>query len=190
MLLQILSFLLEVAFGLLAGACLLRLFMQRWRVPFGNPAGRFVMAVSNWIVLPLRGALPSLAGWDSASLLSALLLALAHQLLLAGAAQLLGMAGPFHVVALLVFAVFDLLRLVLSGLFALLLVNAVVSWLPGGSPISDVTDQLCAPLLRPIRRLIPLVGGIDLSPLVGMVLVQIAQMLLGGLQAAVLGLVA
>jgi len=121
MLLQILSFLLEVAFGLLAGACLLRLFMQRWRVPFGNPAGRFVMAVSNWIVLPLRGALPSLAGWDSASLLAALLLALAHQLLLAGAAQLLGMAGPFHVVALLVFAVFDLLRLVLSGLFALLL---------------------------------------------------------------------
>ena len=187
---QILAFLLEVVFGLLAGACLLRLFMQRLRVPFGNPAGRFVMAVSNWLVLPLRRLLPSVAGWDTSSLLAAWLLALAHHLLLWGAAQLASGAGlgGFGVVALLVLASFELLRLLLSGLFALFLLSAVLSWLPGGSPISDVVDHLCAPLLRPLRRLIPLVGGIDLSPLVAIVLVQIAQMLLNGLQASVLRL--
>jgi YggT family protein len=183
MLMQITSFVLEVVFGLLAGSCLLRLFMQRVRVPFGNPAGRFVMAVSNWIVLPLRRVLPSVAGWDSSSLLAAWLLALLHQALLVGLLQALGGVGTgFSLAALLVLAGFELLRLALNGLFALLLVSAILSWVPNRSPISDVVDHLCTPLLRPLRRIVPLVGGIDLSPLVALVLVQIAQMLLGQVQ--------
>ncbi len=189
MLMQIISFLLEVAYSLLAGSCVLRLAMQRLRVSFANPAGRFVMALSNWIVLPLRKALPSLAGWDTASLVAALLLALLHQALLWGAAVLLAGAGAPAAVPLLVLAVFDLLRLLLDGLFGLLLLSAVLSWVQGGSAMNvmgHLAEQLCAPLLRPLRRLLPLVGGIDLAPLAAMVLVQIAQMLLGGLQATVL----
>ena len=77
----------------------------------------------------------------------------------------------------------------LSGLFALLVVYAVLSWIPQASQSSDmgdVVDRLCNPLLAPLRKLIPLVGGIDLSVLVALVLVQIAQMLVAGLQAGVM----
>jgi hypothetical protein len=59
MLFQIISFLLDVAAGLLGGACLLRLYMQYQRIPFGNPVGRFVFALTDWIVLPLRKVLPA-----------------------------------------------------------------------------------------------------------------------------------
>src|SRR5215216_4906743 len=67
---QIISFLLDVAAGLLGGACLLRLYMQYQRVPFGNPVGRFVFAVTDWLVLPLRRILPAIGRWDTSSAVS------------------------------------------------------------------------------------------------------------------------
>ena len=81
MIYQILSFLLEVAAGLLGGACLLRLYMQAQRVPFSNPLGRFVFALTDWLILPLRKFVPSWGRWDSASLLAASALLMAVILL-------------------------------------------------------------------------------------------------------------
>ena len=89
MLYQIISFLLDVLVGLLGGACLLRLYMQIKRVPFGNPVGRFIFAVTDWLVLPLRRVLPAMGRWDTASLVGAYLLELTQYgvlWLLAGAA--------------------------------------------------------------------------------------------------------
>ena len=191
MFISILTFLLEVVFGLLASTCLLRLVMQRLRVPFANPFGRFVIALSNWLVLPLRKVLPSVAGWDTASFAAAWLLVLLHQALLLGAALVFGGTdlGGNWFLSLPIAACFGLLRMALSGLFALLVVYAVLSWIPQASQSSDmgdVVDRLCNPLLAPLRKLIPLVGGIDLSVLVALVLVQIAQMLVAGLQAGVM----
>jgi YggT family protein len=188
MLMQILSFLLEVVFGLLASACLLRFFMQRLRVPFANSVGRFVIAVTNWLVLPLRRVLPQIAGWDTSSLVAAWLLVLAHQALLLVLGVLLGRgaldASVF--ISLPIATCFALLRLALSGLLALLVVNAVLSWIPQRSEAGELIERLCAPLLAPIRRRMPLIGGIDLSVLVAIVLVQVAQMLLGGFQGSVM----
>src|SRR5512145_2970423 len=78
MFLQITAFLLDVAAGLLGGACLLRLYMQYQRIPFGNPVGRFVFALTDWIVLPLRKVLPGYKRWDFASLVAAYLFELAQ----------------------------------------------------------------------------------------------------------------
>ena len=75
---QIISFLLDVVAGLLGGACLLRLYMQVQRIPFGNPVGRFIFALSDWIVLPLRRVMPSYRRWDLASLIAAYLIELAQ----------------------------------------------------------------------------------------------------------------
>ncbi len=83
-------------------------------------------------------------------------------------------------------ALFDLLRLVISGLTGLVIVYALLSWVQVDSPITDVIDRLCMPLLRPWRRLIPLVGGIDLSPLAFLVVLQVIGMMLSALQAAAL----
>ena len=173
---QILSFLLDVVAGLLGGACLLRLYMQYQRVPFGNPVGRFVFAFTDWLILPLRRVLPSVRRIDTASLVAAYLV----QLLQVGILWLVAGRGGAGYVPLL--ALFGLLRLVISSLTALVIVYALLSWVSADSPMTDVIDRLCAPLLRPWRRLIPLVGGIDLSPLAFLVVLQVAAIVLSAVQ--------
>ena len=178
MLYQIPSFLLDVIVGLLGGACLLRLYMQYHRVPFGNPLGRFVFAITDWIVMPLRRIVPSYKRWDLASPIAAWLLVMAKFLVLWALAGALGRIAILPLVSLI-----GLLQLAVSGLTALLIVYAVLSWVQPGSPLYDVIDRLCAPLLRPVRRVIPLVGGVDLSPLVLLVLLQVAAIVVGHLHA-------
>ena len=75
-------------------------------------------------------------------------------------------------------AAFGVLRLVISGLTGMLILYAVLSWVQTSSPLSDVLDRLCAPLLRPIRRRIPMVGGVDLSPMALILLIYVLQELL------------
>jgi YggT family protein len=179
MLYQIISFLLDVAVGLLGGACLLRLYMQWQRVPFGNPVGRFVFALTDWLVLPLRRVLPPMGRLDTASLVGAFLLELAQY-------AVLWLLGVGTLAMLPVLAIFGLARLVISGLTGLVIVYAVLSWVQSDSPLVDIIGRLCAPLLRPFRRLIPLVGGIDLSPLALLVVLQVGAIVLGAIQRSVL----
>jgi len=184
MLYEIIAFLLDVAVGLLAGACLLRLYMQYQRIGFGNPIGRFVFALSDWIVLPLRKALRPVGRIDTASGVAAYLLVLAQMIVLY-ALMSRGLAGFASVpVAALLGAV----RLALMGLFLLVLLYAVLSWFNPDSPVYDLFDRICAPALRPFRRLLPLVGGVDLSPLALMVVLQIGLILVRRLLAVALGL--
>jgi YggT family protein len=178
---QIISFLLDVAAGLLGGACLLRLYMQYQRIGFGNPVGRFVFALTNWLVLPLRKILPAVGRIDTASAVAVFLIELAQFALLW---LLVGRAGGVEMLPVL--AVFGVARLVISGLTGLVIVYAILSWVQADSPIVDVIDRLCAPLLRPWRKIIPLVGGLDLSPLAFLVALQVAAIVLAYLQAAVL----
>ncbi len=184
MLYQIISLLLDVAAGVLGGACLLRLYLQHQRIPLsarsGNPLGPFIFAMTDWLVLPLRRVVPAWGRWDLASLIGAYLLVLVQYIVLW---LLSGASGALPVVPLL--ALFGLLRLLVSGLTGLVIVYAVLSWFQTHSALTDVIERLCAPLLRPIRRLVPLIGGIDLSPLLLLVLLQIASILLGHLQGAV-----
>ncbi|TFZ02433.1 YggT family protein [Ramlibacter henchirensis] len=169
---EILSFLLDVAAGLLGGACLLRLYMQHQRVPFGNPVGRFVFAITDWLILPLRRVLPSIRRVDTASLVAAYLVELAQYTIL----WALFSRGDYTAVPLI--ALFGLLQLAVAALTALVIVYAILSWVQSESPLADVIDRLCAPLLRPFRRVIPLVGGIDLSPLALLVVLQVISMVL------------
>jgi YggT family protein len=180
MLYQIIAFLLDVAIGLLGGACLLRLYMQYQRVSFANPVGRVVFALSDWLVLPLRRVIPAVGRVDVASLVGVFLLELAQF----GILWLLAGAG-LGLVMLPVLAVFGVVRLAISSLKGLMIVYAILSWVQAGSPLYDVIDRLCAPLLRPLRRIIPLVGGLDLSPLALLVLLQVAAIIVNNLQRLV-----
>src|SRR6185295_13155237 len=105
---QITSFLLDVAAGLLGGACLLRLYMQYQRIPFGNPIGRFIFALTDWIVLPLRRVLPGYRRIDLSSLIAAYLFELAQYGILA-----LMEGRGYGAVPLL--ALFGVVRLAISG---------------------------------------------------------------------------
>jgi YggT family protein len=184
MLYQIIFLLLEVIMGVLGGACLLRLYMQHQRIPMsvrsGNPLGRFVFALTDWLVLPLRRVIPSWGRWDMASLVATFLLELLQFSLL----WLMGSGGGFSTV--LILAAFGVVRLAISALTGLIIIYAILSWVQTQSVLSDAIERLCAPPLMPIRRILPLVGGIDLSPLVLLLILQIAAIVLGGLQASAL----
>lgn len=171
MLYQIFAFLLEVIAGLLGSACLLRLYMQHQRIPFGNPIGNLVFALSDWLVLPLRKVLRPVGRWDMASLAGAFLLKLAQYFLL-------WMLTGGALVVVPVMAVFGVIGLVIYGLTGLLIVYAILSWVQAHSPLYDVIGRLVAPPLRPLRRLVPLVGGMDLTPLILLVLLQVASIVL------------
>lgn len=185
MLYQIVALLLEVAAGLVGGACLLRFYMQLLRVPMsrrsGNPVAPAVFALSDWLVLPLRRVVPALGGFDMASLLGALALELGQFGLLW---LLAGSSGGLFAVPIL--AVFGLARLAVMGLTVITVLAAVLSWVAPYAPMADLVDRLSAPLLAPLRRFIPLLGGLDLTPLVLLVALQIAAIVLGHAQAAVL----
>ena len=171
MLYQILVLLLEVVAGLLGSACLLRLYMQLQRIPFGNPIGNLVFALTDWLVLPLRRVIPPVGRWDVASLLGALLLKLAQF-------GILWLLTGGALVVVPVMAVFGVIGLVIYGLTGLVIVYAILSWVQTRSPMADVLGRLVAPVLQPLRRIVPMVGGLDLSPLVLLVLLQIASIVL------------
>ena len=174
---QMVSLVLDVVAGLLAGTCLLRLLMQRQRISFHQPVGRFVFALSDWLVLPLRKVMPSWSAWDLSSLAGAWLIKLAQVSLLW---LLSGGAAPW--ILLPWFSLLSLAQLVVSGLSALVLVYAVMSWVSPQSPLNDLVAKLVEPVLRPFRRWVPLIGGIDLSPLVLLLALQMVGIVLIGLQ--------
>ncbi len=185
MLYQIISLLLEVAAGLLAGTCLLRLYMQHQRIPMsarsGNPMGKFIFALTDWLVLPLRRVIPAAGRWDLSSLVAAFLVQLAEFLILW---LLTGMGGSL--LSVVVLAAFGLVRMAISGFTGLVIVYAILSWVQTQSVVADLLERLVMPVLTPIRRVVPLAGGIDLSPLVLLLLLQIAGIVLGSVQATVL----
>jgi YggT family protein len=163
--------------------------MQQQRIPMsaraGNPIGPFIFAMTDWVVMPLRRVLPKLAALDVASLVAALLLQLAQYgvlWLLQGAAQSVALVATL--------AVFGLLRVAISGLTGLVMIYALLSWVQARSPVSDLLDRLVTPLLSPIRKHLPLMGGVDLSPLALLLLLQVLAMLIGGLQSMALMAVA
>lgn len=185
MLYQIISLLLDVATGLVGGAALLRLYMQFQRIPMsarsGNPLGHFVFALTDWAVLPLRRVLPAVGALDTASLVTAFLMELAQFLalwLLAGSHSPLAAVG--------VLALFGLARLAISLATGLLIVSVVLSWAQSHSPLADLIERLVVPALAPIRRLLPPLGGLDMSPLALLLALQIAAIVLAGVQASVL----
>lgn len=178
---QAAMFLLETLAGFFSLLLLLRFFMQLNRVPFANQAGAFVVQLTNWAVKPLRRVVPGLLGLDLASLLPAWLL----QCLLIAA--LVAARGGFSpqladpgTLTLLVFwqGLIATLRLAIYLFVGALFLQAVLSWVNPYSPLAGPVHQLTRPLLRPIQRLLPPVAGIDLSPLVAILLLQVLLFLL------------
>jgi len=179
---QVLIFLLETLFFFLIGACLLRAWMNHLRLQMSGQPGRFAVAVTDWLVRPVRRWLPralAQSRWDWGSLVAAVLLAQAYaglSLLLHSTAGAMPM-NPLPVLLLL--ALRMLLRVLLQGAMFLLLAYAVLSWVQPQSPLHATLDRLCEPWVRPLRRWLPLVGGVDLSVLVLLIVLQIGLIMLG-----------
>ena len=178
---------LSAVYWVLTPAALLRFYMQLLSVSFRNPLGQFVRAVTDWIILPLRRVFKGV-GYDWASLIAAYLFELLYIFL--GAAATLNFASfatPLGIARWLVTGVFGLGITIIAVMIGILLVYAILSWVVReGSMITDILAVMVAPWLRPIRRYMPLIGGIELSPLVLCVLLQIASVVLNYTLGAIL----
>jgi len=167
-------FLLDALIGFFTFALLLRFYMQAFRVSFRNQLGAFVVQLTNSLVLPVRKLLPGLLGLDLASLLLAYLL----QALLLFA--IFALRGGFEGVAgnllglILWGALLATLRISIYLLIAALVIQAVLSWVNPYSPLAAPLDQFTRPFTGPVRRVVPPIAGIDLSPLVVLLLAQVA----------------
>ena len=177
MLNQALQFILDVAFGVVVYAALVRFLLQLCRAPVRNPVGEFVGAITDFAVRPLRRIVPGLYGWDLASLL----LAWGGETVLVMLTVLLRQA-PISLPHLLPLALYlglvHLLKYAIVIFIFASIVQAVMSWVnPYGSPIGPVLEALTRPVLRPLRRYVKPVGNVDLTPLIAIVLAQLLLML-------------
>ena len=176
---QAIAFLLDAVAGFFCSLFVLRFLMQAMRVSFAGQIGDFVVKLTNWAIKPLRRVIPGFAGLDWASLLAALLTQLILAVLLVGLAGPGLNAEPGAVAGMLLwFAVRALLRIGVYIFIGALILQAVLSWINPYSPLAAPAHQLTRPLLDPIRRVVPAISGIDLSPLVAILLLQVVLMFL------------
>lgn len=178
MLAQIISLIVDTLGSLFVYLLLLRFHMQWTRAPFRNPVGEMIAGLTSWLVLPARRFIPGLLGLDMATLLLAWLAqALITVLLMSVQGHNFGNPGMAVVMLASVSAV-ELLIMSIYLLIGAAIVQAILSFLSPYSVLSPVLDALTRPFYKPFRRIIPPLGGIDLSPLFLVLAAQIAIMLL------------
>ena len=160
---------------------LLRFILQLVRADFYNPLSQFVVRATQPLVRPLRRLIPGLAGLDLASLILAIivqLLLMALTLLLMGyGADILGLAGQ-----LLIWSIIGVTSLFIKVFFFALIVSVILSWVAPGShnPGAELVNQICDPFLAPFRRLLPNLGGLDISPIFAFIALNLLDMLVIG----------
>ena len=172
-----LIFLIQTLGNLFVIAVLLRFMMQLFRVPFRNPFAQFIVAITDFAVKPLRRVVPGLFGLD----LACLVLALAVEFVVVIAAYWLNdfpfaLAGGRVWPVMLGLATVRLLSLAVYLVIGLTLVRAILSWVNSDTPLMPVVYELSEPFLRPLRRVVPMVANIDLTPLALFILCQLVLM--------------
>jgi len=169
-------FIVETLLTLTLFVFLLRLLLQWARADFRNPVSQAVVRMTNPLVMPLRRILPPVGKIDTASVVAVLIVAFVEVAIIFA---LRGLGIP-PLLLWLRMAVVEILRTTLWTYFYAIFLYALLSLIaPGGySPMQSVLDSLCEPVLRPIRRLIPPIGGLDLSPLWAGIAIQALLILL------------
>lgn len=165
--LPILKLIVDTAAGVLGGVLLLRFWMQVTRVRPPASVAQFTFTLSDWLVRPLRRIVPGAGGYDWASLIGAFLVVLAATSIM----LLWGTSGQ----AVVLIALFRFLDWILYGFMGLLIIEVIFSWINPHAPLAPFVHALNDPLLRPLRRVIPPLGGLDLTVLVALILIQIVQ---------------
>jgi len=170
-----LIFLIEILFGLYIGILALRIIMQWANWEYSNPLVQFIIRVTQLPVKFLRKFIPPLGRWDSATILLIVMLTVV-KLLLIGFLQSI----PLNFVIVFRWMLADIFSLFITLFTASIIIQVVLGWVTphnGYNPITPLINRMNAPLLNPIKRLLPPMGGLDLSPLVAIIGLQILAML-------------
>lgn len=178
MLFEITHFLLSTLAAILGTVLLLRAYMNFIGMPSRNPLAHFAIALTDWIVRPLRRIVPASGRIDTSSLLAALLIALVVQVLLYMLRIAGGPASAIIWITLLFGALLMIVSWALYLVMLLVIVHVVLSWVNPHAPIAPAIATLVRPFLAPFQKILPPIGGIDLSPLLLILVVQVMQIIL------------
>jgi YggT family protein len=180
---EISSYLIQTLVSLYLMAMLLRFLLQLVRADFYNPICQFLVKITNPLVIPLRRVVPGFAGMDSASLLLALLL----QLLAILSLLLLNGLGVPNVGLLLLWSALGIISVLVNIYFFALLAMIILSWIAPGSrhPAIYLLHQITEPVMAPFRKALPPMGGMDFSPILLFILINVIQIALRHMAAGV-----
>ncbi|MCB1675130.1 MAG: YggT family protein [Halioglobus sp.] len=180
---EIFGYLLQTLLSLYLLAMLLRFLLQLVRADFYNPISQFLVKITNPLVLPVRRVVPGVAGLDISSLLLALLLQLAG----IAALLLLNNLGLPNIGLLLAWSALGVVGLLVNIYFFALLAMIILSWVAPGSrhPAVFLLYQLTEPLMAPFRKALPPMGGLDFSPILVFILINVIQIALRHMAAGI-----
>ncbi len=185
---EIFAYVVQTFLSLYLVAMLLRFLLQLVRADFYNPICQFLVKVTNPLVIPLRRVVPAIGGIDTASLLLAFLL----QMACIAALVFIKFGGFAPILILLTGGVLGVVALLVNIYFFALLAMIILSWVAAGSrhPAIYLLYQITEPVMAPFRKVLPAMGGLDLSPILVFILINIIQIALRHMAAAanVLGL--
>lgn len=177
MIVQVVAMVLNTLASLFILTALVRFWMQVCRAPSRNPIAYFSMALTDWAVKPLRRVVPGLFKLDWSSLI----VAWAFEYVLLVLLKALEIGGipdtPAAYSVLLFMSFVELARLSVYVFMAAIIVQAVLSWVNPYHPVAPFFNAFANPLLKPVRRVIPLIGGVDISPVFVLLLLQVVLML-------------
>jgi YggT family protein len=176
-LVQIAHLLITFASSIYITIVMVRFLLQLVRADFYNPLSQFIVKASNPLLLPLRKVIPGLFGVDVASLVLALLLQIATIELLASVAG----QGFIPLLPVLIYSVFELIKLLLNIYLFSFIVIIIVSWIAphGHNPAVELLRSITEPVLRPIRKILPPMGGLDLSIMIALLSIYILKIAFG-----------
>ena len=173
---QAINFLLDFAFDTILMILIVRVWLQLVRADFYNPLSQFVVKVSNPLVIPFRKIIPGFGGVDVATIVLAFIVASLKFVLI----PLINGAG-INIVSALILGALYLIKQTGVLLFIIMLIMALMSWVVQGYNSTQVIfQQLTDPVLRPIRNIVPVIGGLDLSILAAFLLLNVINILLSG----------
>jgi YggT family protein len=154
---------------------MLRFLLGAVRADFYNPVSQFLVRITNPLLVPMRKIIPSLGKYDTSAVLLMLLL---QMISLSVVVMLRGIS--VSVIALLAAAVGELLILVINVFMFSIIIQVILSWISPGTynPVTALLYSITSPLMRPIQRMVPPISGIDLSPLVAIIGLQVVRMLI------------
>ena len=165
---------------------LLRFVLQLVRANFYNPLCQFIVKATQPLLKPLRRVIPSLFGLDMSSLVLAILV----QLALMALTLLLTYGTTGNFIQLLIWAIIGVTALFLKIFFFALIISVILSWVAPGShnPGAELVNQICEPALAPFRRLLPNLGGLDISPILAFMVLKLLDMLVINNRATMTGM--
>jgi len=181
---QAISFVLETVFNLFILVALVRFWMQVFRAPARNPMAQFTIAMTDFAVKPLRRIIPGLFGLDLASFVVAWMAEFLLQALLLLVASVDLSLHPAIFTGLLFIALVKLARLTVYIVMGAVLLQALLSWVNPHHPVAPFFEALTRPFLKPFQRAVPPIGGVDVTPVLVLILCQLVLMLpVGWLEA-------